>query len=234
LLFARVASGVVGAGILGLRATMRWMEALHAERERELKRRSVPFVYTLWHGRMVLPILAHLHEGIVTMASRSKDGEIIALWLRRNGYVPARGSTGKGGREGLQDMIEEVRRGRAAALTVDGPKGPPRVVQPGILRLARETGAWILPFTGASDRPWFLKSWDRYLVPKPFSRCLVGYGEPFPVTADMPDSEALAKIAAGVDAITREVDAAVGISPPPPWEPLERAAARGRVPGEGV
>jgi lysophospholipid acyltransferase (LPLAT)-like uncharacterized protein len=220
VLFARFASGVVGAGILGLRATIRWMDALHPERERELKRRGAPFVYTLWHGRMVLPILAHLHEGIVTMASRSKDGEIIARWLRRNGYVPARGSTGKGGREGLQDMIDEVRAGRAAALTVDGPKGPPRVVQPGVLRLARETGAWILPFTGASDRPWFLKSWDRYLVPKPFSRCLVGYGEPFPVPPDMSDGDALARVAAGVDAITREVDAAVGISPPPPWEPL--------------
>ena len=60
----------------------------------------MPFVYTLWHGRMVLCILAHLHEDIVTMASRSKDGEIIARWLVRNGYVPVRGSTGKGGRRG--------------------------------------------------------------------------------------------------------------------------------------
>jgi lysophospholipid acyltransferase (LPLAT)-like uncharacterized protein len=234
LLFARIASGLVGAGILGLRATIRWAEALHPERERELKRRGVPFVYTLWHGRMVLPILAHLHEGIVTMASRSKDGEIIARWLRRNGYVPARGSTGKGGREGLQDMIDEVRNGRAAALTVDGPKGPPRVVQPGILRLARETGAWILPFTGASSRPWFLKSWDRYLVPKPFSRCIVGYGEPFPLPADMPNAEALEKIAAAVDEITREVDSAVGVSPPPPWEPLEAAETRFRAAGGAV
>jgi len=202
-----------------LRATIR-IDELHPERERGLKERGVPFVYTLWHGRMVLCILAHLHEGIVTMASRSKDGEIIARWLVRNGYIPARGSTGKGGRAALQDMIDCVRAGHPAALTVDGPKGPPRVAQPGILRLARETGAWILPFTGAATRPWFLKSWDRYLVPKPFARCVVGYGEPFPVPAEMPEAEALAKIASGVDAITREVDAEVGVSPPPPWEPL--------------
>jgi lysophospholipid acyltransferase (LPLAT)-like uncharacterized protein len=202
-----------------LRATIR-IEELHAERERGLKEGGVPFVYTLWHGRMVLCILAHLHEGIVTMASRSKDGEIIARWLVRNGYIPARGSTGKGGRAALQDMIDCVRAGHPAALTVDGPKGPPRVVQPGILRLAQETGAWILPFTGAATRPWFLKSWDRYLVPKPFSRCVVGYGEPFPVPAEMPEAEVLAKIASGVDAITREADAEVGVSPPPPWEPL--------------
>ena len=115
------------------------------------------------------------------MASRSKDGEIIARWLARNGVIPARGSTRKGGGTALQEMIELVQAGHPAALTVDGPKGPPRVVQPGILQLARRTGAWILPVTGASTRPWFLKSWDRYLVPKPFSRCVVSYGEPFPI-----------------------------------------------------
>ena len=86
----------------------------------------MPFVYTLWHGRMVLCILAHLHEDIVTMASRSKDGEIIARWLVRNGYIPVRGSTGKGGRAALQEMADLVRAGHPAALTIDGPKGPGR------------------------------------------------------------------------------------------------------------
>ena len=214
---SRLVSGLVGAWVLGLRATIR-IEEIHPERERGLKTRRVPFVYTLWHGRMVLPILSHLHEDIVTMASRSKDGEIIARWLVRNGYIPARGSTRKGGSAALQDMIDLVRAGHAAALTIDGPKGPPRVVQPGIVRLARETGAWILPFTGSSTRPWFLKSWDRYLVPKPFSRCVVVYGEPFPVSAETTDAEAMARIAEAVDAITREADAATGIVPPPPWE----------------
>ena len=213
-----VAAGLVGAGILGLRATIS-IGALHPERERALKERSVPFVYTLWHGRMVLCILAHLHEGIVTMASRSKDGEIIARWLLRNGYIPTRGSTRKGGRAALDEMGEHLRSGRLAALTIDGPKGPPRVAQAGIAKLARETGAWILPFTGSASRPAFLKSWDRYLVPKPFSRCIVGYGEAFPIPADMSDSEALPKINAAVDAITLEVDQAMRISAPPPWVP---------------
>ena len=215
----RLASLVVGGGILALRGTIR-IERLHFERPEELKARGVPFVYTLWHGRMVLPILAHRHEGIITMASRSKDGEIIARWLERNGYVAARGSTGKGGRAGIEDMIAGVRSGRAAALTVDGPKGPPRVVQPGIVRLARATGAWILPFTGSASSPWFLKSWDRYLVPKPFSRCVVGYGEPFPVPPAMGDAEALERIGLSVDAITREADVAMGVHPPTPWAPV--------------
>ena len=214
---AAAASAVVGAWVLALRATIRIRE-IHPERERSLKARRVPFVYTLWHGRMVLCILAHLHEDIVTMASRSRDGEVIARWLIRNGYVPVRGSTGKGGRAALQEMIDLVRAGHAAALTIDGPQGPPRVVQAGVIRLARETGAWILPFTGSSSRPWFLRSWDRYLVPKPFSRCVVAYGEPFPVLPEMSDREAMDRIAAAVDAATREADAAMGIVPPPPWE----------------
>ncbi len=178
----------------------------------------MPFAYALWHGRMVLPILAHRHQGIVTMASRSKDGEIIARWLASNGVIPARGSTRKGGGTALQQMIGLVQEGHPAALTVDGPKGPPRVVQSGILQLARRTGAWILPVTGASAHPWFLKSWDRYLVPKPFSRCVVSYGEPFPIPEGGDDAATLARISASIDAITREADAAVGVVPPPPWE----------------
>ena len=215
----RAASLVVGGAILGIRASIR-IDRLHPERRQVLEDRGVPYVYTLWHGRMVLCILAHLHEGIITMASHSKDGEIIARWLERNGYVAARGSTGKRGRAGLEEMIAGVRSGRKAALTVDGPKGPPRVAQPGILKLARDTGAWILPFTSSSARPWFLKSWDRYLVPKPFGRCIVAYGEPFEVPKSMPDADALAKIGAAVDAITLEVDRAMGIRPPPPWSPV--------------
>jgi lysophospholipid acyltransferase (LPLAT)-like uncharacterized protein len=217
MLGARIAAGLIGAGIQTLRATIR-IEEIHPERERELKAKGAPFIYTLWHGRMVLPILAHLHEDIITMASRSRDGEIIARWLIRNGYVPARGSTGRRGGAALHDMIAHVRAGHAAALTVDGPRGPARVVQPGILRLARETGAWILPLTGSSSRPWFLKSWDRYLAPKPFSRCVVVYGEPFSVTPQMDDAQALRRIGQALDAVTREADRAVGVVAPPPWE----------------
>ena len=95
--------------------------------------KGVPFVYALWHGRMVLCILAHLHQNIVTMASRSKDGEIIARWLVRNGYIPVRGSTRKGGLAALQEMIDLRARRPRAALTIDGPKGPPRVAQAGVL-----------------------------------------------------------------------------------------------------
>lgn len=216
MILSRLLARLMGGLLFLYRATLR-VERLHDERYRELRRRSVPILFALWHGRMFLSIQAHRDEGIVTMASRSKDGEIIAQWLSRNGYVVIRGSTTRGGGQALGEMVRYVRSGRHAALTVDGPRGPARVVQPGVVQLARLTGAWILPITSSSTRPRFLKSWDRYLLPLPFSRNVVAYGEPFPIGERVPEGEALARIACALDAATREADERAGIRPPPPW-----------------
>jgi lysophospholipid acyltransferase (LPLAT)-like uncharacterized protein len=212
---SRILAGVVGAAVALHRATLR-VERLHFDRYLGLRARGVPVLFALWHGRMFLSIQAHRGEGIVTMASRSKDGEIIAGWLERNGYAVVRGSTTRGGGEALRRMVRSVRSGRHAALTVDGPKGPPRIVQPGVVQLARLTGAWILPITSSASRPRFLASWDRYLLPLPFSRGFVAYGEPFPIPREMSDEAALARLASALDAATSEADAAAGITPPPP------------------
>ncbi len=198
------------------RATLR-VRRVHFDRYLELKARGVPILFALWHGRMFLSIQAHRHEGIVTMASRSKDGEVIAGWLSRNGYAVVRGSSTRGGSEGLREMVRRVRSGSNAALTVDGPTGPPRQVQPGILELARLTGGWILPITSSSASPHFLASWDRYLVPRPFSENVVLYGEPFAVGDDLSNGEALEKIARSLDDATREADSVTGITPPAVW-----------------
>jgi len=205
MLAARLLARLIGAALFLYRATLK-VERLHFDRCVALKARGVPILFTLWHGRMLLSIQAHRHEGIVTMASRSKDGEIIALWLERNGYAVVRGSTTRGGGQALREMVRHVRSGRHAALTVDGPTGPARVVQPGIVQLARLTGGWILPITSSSAKPRFLASWDRYLLPLPFSRNVVAYGEPFPIGDDLSDGEAARRIAASLDEATREAD----------------------------
>jgi hypothetical protein len=114
-------------------------------------------------------------------------------------------------------MVRRIRSGRAAALTVDGPTGPPRVVQPGIVELARLTGGWILPITSSSAGPRFLSSWDRYLLPMPFSENVVLYGEPFPIGEADSDEEARRRIAAVLDDATREADLSTGIDPPEIW-----------------
>ena len=213
---APVLARLAGAILLLHRATLR-VERLHYDHYLKLRARGVPILFALWHGRMLLSIQAHRHEGIVTMASRSKDGEVIALWLERNGYVVVRGSTTRGGSGALREMVRHVRSGRHAALTVDGPQGPPRVVQPGVVQLARLTGAWILPITSSSSRPRFLASWDRYLLPLPFSRNVVVYGEPFPIEENLSEDKALWHVAAALDAATREADEVAGIQPPAVW-----------------
>jgi lysophospholipid acyltransferase (LPLAT)-like uncharacterized protein len=210
---ATVLLGSLGAAIALLRATLR-VELLHGEYFADLRSRQVPILLSLWHGRMFLPIDAHRMQGIVTMASKSADGDIITGWLQNHGYTVVRGSTTRGGSDALRRMVYYVRAGRNAALTVDGPKGPPRVVQPGVVRLARLTGAWILPISFSSSRPMFFRSWDRYLIPKPFSRNFVSYGEPFTIGPELSDEAALTKIAAAIDKITEEADRMAGICPP--------------------
>jgi lysophospholipid acyltransferase (LPLAT)-like uncharacterized protein len=216
LLAARLLSLLAGAFIRSLRATLR-IERLHRDRYEGLRARGVPILFALWLGRMFLSILEHRGQSIATMASQSKDGEIIALWLERNGYRATRGSSSRGGGQALRELVRHVRAGGHAALTVDGPRGPAREAQAGIVQLAKLSGGWILPITSSSSRPRFLASWDRYLLPMPFSRCIVAYGEPFPIPPGRPDEEAAQRIADALDAATAEADAAAGITPPGVW-----------------
>jgi lysophospholipid acyltransferase (LPLAT)-like uncharacterized protein len=205
---------LLGMSTALLRATLR-VELLNSRHYAELQARRVPILYVLWHGRMFLPVIDVLrHQGIVTMASQSRDGNIIARWLENNGYLVTRGSTSRGGSEALRHMVRQVRLGHSGALTVDGPRGPARVVQSGVVRLARLTKAWILPISFSSTWPLFLRSWDRYLLPKPFSRNVIIYGEPFAVPKDMSDETALAKIRAALDEVTAEADRNTGTRPP--------------------
>ncbi len=204
---------LIGLSIALLRATLR-VELLNSQHFTELQARRVPILFALWHGRMFLAIDAHRHQSIVTMASKSLDGNIVTRWLENNGYLVTRGSTSRGGSEALRRMVRQVKLGHHVALTVDGPRGPAHVVQAGALRLARLTNAWILPISFSSSWPLFLRSWDRYLLPKPFSRNIVAYGEPFAVPDEMSDESALEKICASLNAVTAEADRTAGVQPP--------------------
>ena len=121
---------LLGISTALLRTTLR-VELINSRYYADLKARRVPILFALWHGRMFLPIDAHRNENIVTMASKSRDGNIIARWLESNGYLVTRGSTTRGGSEALRHMVRKVRLGHNVALTVDGPRGPARVVQAG-------------------------------------------------------------------------------------------------------
>jgi lysophospholipid acyltransferase (LPLAT)-like uncharacterized protein len=144
-------------------------------------------VMAFWHGRILPATIYFRRRGIVVITSENFDGEWIAGIIERFGYGTARGSTSRGGRRALLQLVRDMEAGRPAGFTVDGPRGPARVAQPGAVWLAKATGNPVLPFHLEADRHWTLHSWDRTQIPKPFSTVALVIGEPFHVAGDADD-----------------------------------------------
>jgi lysophospholipid acyltransferase (LPLAT)-like uncharacterized protein len=135
-------------------------------------------ILALWHGRILPGLHYFRNRGIVVITSQNFDGEWIARILHKFGFATARGSSSRGGARALVQLRRDLAEGRPAAFTVDGPRGPARVVQPGVVFLAGATGHPIVPYHVESDRHWTLNSWDRTQIPKPFSTVALVIGEP--------------------------------------------------------
>jgi lysophospholipid acyltransferase (LPLAT)-like uncharacterized protein len=138
-------------------------------------------ILALWHGRILAATLYFKHRGIVALTSENFDGEWIARIHERFGYRAARGSTSRSGRKAMLQLTREIGAGRPVAFTVDGPRGPARVAQPGAVWLARATGNPVLPFHAEASSHWSASSWDHTQVPKPFSTIAFVIGEPMRV-----------------------------------------------------
>ena len=137
-----------------------------------------------WHGRILPATYYFRRRGIVVITSENFDGEWIAGIIERFGYGTARGSTSRGARKALLQLKRDLASGRPAGFTLDGPRGPAKVAQPGAVWLAKATGNPVLPFHLEADRYWSVKSWDRTQIPKPFATVAITMGEPFDVAAD--------------------------------------------------
>ncbi len=146
----------------------------------------------IWHQRFV-GVLSYVTKfrylSLSVMISKSRDGDWIAPVVKWLGLRPVRGSSTRGGKEAMTAMVEDLAINQAAAHVVDGPQGPKGVVKAGLIRLAQLSGAAIIPVYISVDRAWVTRSWDRCLIPKPFSQVLVRFGEPIDVPEQM-DSEA--------------------------------------------
>lgn len=141
------------------------------------------FVIASWHQNCFAGILAHAGQGIALLVSRSMDGEIVSRLARTIGLTTVRGSSKKGGQEALDVLIEKTREGQKSAFTVDGPKGPIFQIKRGVFSLSAETGAPILPMIAVGARYWTLnKSWDKFRIPKPFTKVSILYGKPIIVS----------------------------------------------------
>jgi len=144
-------------------------------------------VMAFWHGRIFPATFYFRGRGIVVITSDNFDGEWIARIIERFGYGTARGSTSRGGRKAILQLVRDMRAGRAAGFTLDGPRGPARVAQPGAVWLAAATGNPLLPFHLEASSAWTMGSWDRTQIPKPFSTVALVVGEPLEVSNDATD-----------------------------------------------
>lgn len=191
-----LAVAVGPALITGLAATWRFRQR-GVEHWRPLWDSKRPFVFVLWHSRL-LPLLAlHKNEGIVVLISRHRDGGYLAGLAKRWGYEPVRGSTRRGGEVGLLGLVRALEAGAVVAITPDGPRGPAERVQPGAVAAAQHAGVPIVAVGARPSAAWYLGSWDRMCIPKPFATIDVAYGRPLAVE---PGKEGLRR---GMDAVGR-------------------------------
>jgi lysophospholipid acyltransferase (LPLAT)-like uncharacterized protein len=160
-------------------------------------------IFTLWHGELLPLLWQHRGENVAIVISEHRDGEIIARIAESLGYATVRGSSSRGGSRALIGLMREIEAGRDGAITPDGPRGPARVFAPGVAVAAQRTGALIQPIRAASSSAWRLRSWDRFLIPKPFAVVQVSYGPLTPVIAASPReaAEQVAALQAILDAV---------------------------------
>jgi lysophospholipid acyltransferase (LPLAT)-like uncharacterized protein len=146
-----------------------------------------------WHGRSLVAGVVFRNRGVYTIISHSRDGEMQNYIFRKFGFKTIRGSSSRGGIKAAVESIRVLRKGGAMAFTPDGPRGPSGVVQTGIMVMAQKSGAPIIPGAFHADRRWVLGTWDSYMVPKPFARVVLLFGDPIfvPKEATPEEVEAL-------------------------------------------
>jgi lysophospholipid acyltransferase (LPLAT)-like uncharacterized protein len=176
---------LVRAWLESLRLTLIVDPALATARPR-------PFVLAFWHGQQFALLRWARWQRLVALVSRSRDGERVAEVLRRVGIESARGSSSRGGAAGLKAVVRKLREGADAAIAVDGPRGPARVVRAegggGALRAAHLTGGVVVPMAAAcARRHVFARAWDRFELPLPFTRVAVVLGAPLLPAAATPE-----------------------------------------------
>jgi lysophospholipid acyltransferase (LPLAT)-like uncharacterized protein len=149
----------------------------HGDGLRRLRLAKQPFIFALWHGHM-LPLLYH-HRGqdVAILISEHGDGEVIARIALRLGFRTVRGSTSRGAARALLGLVRELNEGHELAITPDGPRGPAKSIAPGTLIVAQRASAPILPVVAGVTSAWRLRSWDSFVIPKPFARVVVAYGD---------------------------------------------------------
>jgi lysophospholipid acyltransferase (LPLAT)-like uncharacterized protein len=176
---------VAGAWLLRLlKNTIRW-EVINQPPS------NYPSINAFWHRNLLILTMQRIDDNVVVMVSSSRDGQLIAGPLSRLGYLPVRGSTTRQGASALKEMVR-LGKTHTLGITPDGPKGPSGSIHPGLFQIALLAKIPIITISVLPCPEWTLNSWDKFRIPKPFSRIKVIYGEPLWVKdkADFHSAEA--------------------------------------------
>jgi lysophospholipid acyltransferase (LPLAT)-like uncharacterized protein len=194
-----------GVRLLGLTLSIR-----RDERAVEpLWQARAPVIYAVWHGQILLLPLLYGRRAVCVLASRSRDGELLTRYVGRFGIEAVRGSSTRGGAAALRHLARSLEEGREVVVVPDGPRGPAEVVKPGIVGLARLSGAAIVPVAVGASSEWRLGSWDGFRIPRPFARCVARFGEPIHVARVVdPRAQEVARgeVEAALRALSSSVD----------------------------
>ncbi len=173
-------------------------------------------IFPFWH-RCVLPATFLFRDrNLAVMTSRSADGEYIARVIQKFGFLAIRGSSSRGGSQALLEMRTLIQNNGTAVFTIDGPRGPRYVAKRGPVLLASMTGAPIIPFYVAVEKAWVLNSWDRFVIPKPFSRIHTHFSDMIRVPENLDDAALeryRLRMQAGLEHATRIAEEQLGIAP---------------------
>ena len=186
--------GFFGKRILWLWSKSTRMKVIGEEQYKELRAQKKPVIILIWHGRIFIVPYFFRKRQIMPLVSPSQDGEIPARIMEHWGYKILRGSSSHSIFKAWNQMKKELLEGGEVILVPDGPRGPDRELKMGCIKLAQETGAYLVPFTFSTSRKKFLESWDHFLMFYPFSRVVAMYGEPIaiPPPISKNDNEKLA------------------------------------------
>lgn len=170
-------------------------------------------IFVTWHGRSLIPANNFRNKGYWALISFSRDGEIQNTIFQRLGFLTIRGSTGRGGVRAALQMARKLKEGDVLAFTPDGPRGPTHKVQGGVILIAEKSGTPIIPMGCSADRRWLMKSWDSYMIPKPFARAYFILGEPIYVPPDLDDAARKAigeKLEFAINRVEKEAERLAG------------------------
>ncbi len=216
--YPHLTSGLLGGLLKPWDSTYR-MQVWNGKVEERLKGNGERIIYVFWHNRL-LPLITYYRRAYVprfpgdrvdVLVSRSKTGELMSRILHRFRFGTVRGSSSRGGREAMLEMARRLRSGKDVAIIPDGPRGPRYVAKMGAVALARVSGSPILP-VGVSAKPTVrFNSWDRFMLPIPFARIGIYFGEPLYVFKDDDLEEARLRLERVLMDVTRRVDEKLGV-----------------------